>query len=205
MSIVNSGEQNDLKVEHDFRGGDAGPMVGGGKKLVWHTTESSLGSVDAMVDVLVAKGAEPHFVIGKRGDRWVAVQMVPLDRAGRALQHVFGPETNRANAIQVEICGRAAESQDWPRVQYKALANLTRLINEELEADGRRKVPWTLARNFSNDTRFTPEGFVEAAGHCGHKHVPGNTHWDPGDFRGALLMDLLHDMPDRGFYLLTDE
>lgn len=202
--LVPTGERNDIKFERELRGGDAGEFTGGGKKLVWHTTESSINSVDVIVDVLIAKGAEPHFVIGKRDGRWVAVQLVALNRAGRALRHVYAPDTNRANAIQVEICGRAAESGDWPDQYYKALANLTRTINEELEDSGLRKVPWELARSFQNDTRFSPEGFVDAEGHCGHKHVPGNDHWDPGDFRGGYLIRLLHDMPDRGHYLLTD-
>lgn len=202
-NIVETGEYFDLKVERSLDSG-AGDFTGGGMKMVWHTTESSLTSVDAIVDVLHNNGGEPHFVLGKRADRFVAVQMVPLNQSAKTLRHPAGtPETNRANCLQVEICGRAAESDNWGLDIYQALANLTRLINTERRESGHRMVPWELARSFANDTRFSPAGFIAAEGHLGHKHAPNNDHWDPGQFRGALLMDLLHNMPDRGYYLLN--
>jgi len=199
MSIwLPRGTKYDLKIEYSA-GGDAGDFTGGGEKLVWHTTESEWTSVDAMVSVLKSKGAEPHFVIGKRGHDIVVVQLVSLDQAGRALAHPSGPDTNRANCIQVEICGRAAESGDWPVNRYQAFANLVRLINIALP--DHREIPRKLARKFSNDRRFGGQEFVDVRGHCGHKHVPGNDHWDPGEFRGGLLMDLLEDFPSGGYPL----
>jgi hypothetical protein len=202
-NLVETGEKYDLKIERSI-GGDAGNFTGGGWKWVWHTTESSLESVDVINRVLHDKGAEAHWVIGKRDGRWVAIQQVPLNQAARTLRHVFGPETNRANCIQVEICGRAAESGTWGDDVYQALANLVRLTNEERAESRQAKVPWELARSFKDDRRYGPEAFVQERGHLGHKHVPGNDHSDPGDgFKGERLIDLLHNVPERGYYLLN--
>lgn len=102
------GAHHDLNIEHD-RGQDAGRFTGGGWKLCWHITVSPWMSVDSMVRVLKDKNAAPHLVIGGRpGFRFpVVVQMLPFNRAGRALANTGAPgETNRANVIQVEICAR---------------------------------------------------------------------------------------------------
>ena len=199
--LLPEGVHFDLLIEHSI-GGDAGPFTGGGDKMVWHTGELDWRQVDVLVRVLHDKGAEPHFAIGRReGEpRIVVVQMVPLDQAGRTLRHTFTPETNRANAIQVEIAGRAAESGEWPVNRYQAFANLTRLVNIALPDE--HEIPRRLARRFANMDRFGPGEFVGVEGHCGHQHVPGNDHVDPGEnFRGQLLMDLLETMPDGGYPL----
>jgi hypothetical protein len=94
----------------------------------------------------------PHVVIGwRKGFKYpVAIQCIPFDRAGRALQHPSGPETNRANAIQIEICGRAAESHTWDANWYKALANLALLIEHRVD------IPQKAPRSFpGTGTRAT--------------------------------------------------
>lgn len=196
------GHHFDLHIEHRPLE-NSGSMTGGGHKWVWHTTESDWDQVDLMYQVLKAKRAAPHFVIGKRKGlkHPVVIQMVALNRAGRSLQHVFGPETNRANAVQAEICGRAAESGEWHEWRYKALANLVRLTTNTMPRS--HNIPWHEARKFYHTNKFTPEGFVHASGHCGHIHVPGNDHVDPGvHFRGDLLvLKLLHHMPKHGYDL----
>jgi hypothetical protein len=176
------GAHYDLNIEHGPLP-DAGPFTGGGWKLCWHTTESERESVDAMWSVLRNKDAAPHFVIGyRKGFRFpVVIQMIPLHRAGRSLAHPSGPETNRANVIQVEICGRAAESNSWDDNWYRALANLGLLIEHRVPIE--RKRP----RRFPGE-RYTGSGFVRATGHVGHCHVPGNDHGDPGRFQGRKLL-----------------
>lgn len=176
----------DLNIEHGQLP-DAGAFTGGGWKLVWHTTESQRESVDSMWSVLREKRAAPHVVIGWReGLRFpVAIQCIPFHRSARALEHSSGPETNRANCIQVEICGRAAESGGWDENWYKALANLALLIEHRVE------IPRKRPRHFPGQ-RYTGAGFVRAAGHVGHCHVPGNTHWDPGRFDGRKLIRLMN-------------
>jgi hypothetical protein len=187
----------DLHIEHDRAPDDAGQFTGGGWKLVWHVTVSPWQSVDAMVNVLNDKRAQPHFVIGGRKgvEHPVVVQLLPLDVAGRALQHPSGPETNRANAIQVEICAypdAASASKaghegeypgGWTDWTYKALANLAVLVEHRVNIARR------VARSFESEKRFTGAGFVKTTGHLGHQHVPQNTHWDPGSsFSGTKLL-----------------
>ena len=201
-SWLPEGLRKNLHVEHAPSEG-AGAFTGGGWKLDWHTTESNWDSVDAMRNVLQSKRAAPHFVIGGRAGTKlpVVIQMVGIDQAARALGNFAdGFDTNRANCIQVEICWRAGASKDLKEWHYKALANLTRLINEALPKE--REIPRRLARKFSNDARFTDAAFVKAEGHLGHKHTPDNDHWDPGpDFRGQFLLNLLCRMPAGGFDL----
>jgi N-acetylmuramoyl-L-alanine amidase len=183
-----------LNIEHSPAAEDAGPFTVGRRKLVWHTTESGQESVDAMVRVLHQKRAAPHFVYGYRqGYKFpVVVQMVPLNRAARALMHPSGPPTNAARASQVEICGRAAESDDWDDDYYKGLANLAGLIRQRTHF--RNVVP----RDFTVPaSRYTGLGFVLARGHVGHCHVPGNDHWDPGRFRAHYVRRLMEHLPQQ--------
>lgn len=177
----------DLHIEH-HQLPDAGSFTGGGWGLCWHTTESPREAVDSMLGVLRDKNAAPHFVIGYRaGVRYpVVIQMIPLDRAGRALAHPSGPETNRANKIQIEICGRAAESNGWDTNWYRALANLAGLISHRVP------IPHSRPRAFPG-SRYTGMGWVNAEGHIGHCHCPGNDHVDPGRFQGTRLVRLLKE------------
>jgi len=169
-----------LHVEHK-RLGDAGPFNCGEPKLIWHTTESPWNRVDQMWQVLSDKDASPHFIIGGRPGlkKPVVIQCIPLTRSARALAHPAGtPETNRARCIQVEICGYAKDSQDWSDEVYKALANLTVLVEHRVEVE---RKSYHLFRKGA--TRLSPDGFVRARSqHLGHQHVPNNDHFDPGGF-----------------------
>lgn len=121
------GHHWDLHIEHDFSGGNAGSFVGGsGNRLVPHITVSPWQSVDSMVDVLHAKGAEPHVVIGGRPGvkHPVVIQLIPFNLAGRSLVHPPGtPETNRAgdHTVQAEICAR-------PGRAYSATLGVSQLM-----------------------------------------------------------------------------
>jgi hypothetical protein len=203
------GVHHDLKIERAELE-SAGAFAGGGWKLCEHITVSPWERVDAMFDTLRAKRAAPHFVIGGRaGERFpVVIQMLPLNVAGRALEHNLPEPTNGANCIQIEICagpGPAAGSESmrgkpgwkdsdlidfWPTWRYKALANLLRMI------DFRVPIPRRQARSFQNTRKFSGPGFVSAKGHLGHMHVPGNSHIDPTTaFRGDKLLRLVKSGP----------
>ena len=96
---------------------DAGAFQGGGRKLVWHTTEgTSLPNYG---------GSAPHFTLDPADGRlW---QHIPLDRAARALM-AGGP--NFFNTVQVEVIGFADTAQankvgaperavvNWPESHY---------------------------------------------------------------------------------------
>src|SRR3954468_17328994 len=94
---------------------DAGGFQGGGRKLVWHTTEgSSLPNYG---------GSAPHFTLDPRDGRlW---QHIPLDHGARALEP-GGP--NFWNAIQVELIGNAKDTQTWSGTSYARIAKLARWI-----------------------------------------------------------------------------
>lgn len=149
---------------------DAGEFTGGGHKLVWHTTETK-GLPDY-------GGTSPHFTIDPVSGRlW---QHIPIDRAARALK-AGGP--NFWNTIQVEIIGYAEYSQDWSDGEYAHLAGLARWIERNAG------VPrWCGVKFRIGVGRLSPDEFRSYAGHCGHMHVPGNDHYDPGNFRiGRVL------------------
>jgi hypothetical protein len=187
----------DLNIEHHPLKGGTGSFDKGGWKLVAHTTEppdsvagfgfETLDSVDRQ---FLAGGGTPHLAVGyRKGFRFPSVyQYLPFDEYAKTLEHPGGtPETNRANAIQVEICGRAAQSGEWGENYYKALANVYVLISR------RTHVPLRLGRRFRNTDRFTPQGWIDAKGLVGHMHAPNQPqrHSDPGvHFKGSHLVHL---------------
>lgn len=178
---------------------DAGPFTGGGWKLCWHTTESPWDAEDSMVHVLDRKDAAPHFVIGGQKGvlHPVVTQMVPLNRAGRALQNdpTDGKATNMANVIQVEICGYAKDARNWPELRLKALANLTELIMHRVP------IVNVAAHSFDHPKRLTDAGWVRAHGHVGHLHAPDNDHTDPGALQVGRLVRLIDTVPQGGWAL----
>jgi len=185
-----------LHIEHSPLE-DAGGFTSGGNKLCWHSTESPWERVDLMWQVLRDKRAAAHFVIGGRHglEHPVVKQMIPLDRAARALEHPGGPETNRARAIQIEVCGFAAQAKDWPETTYKALANLFVLISHRVAIDN------VARQDFSHPHRMGGQEWVDAKGHVDHAMCPLNTHTDVGNLREEHLMQLIRDCPDGGHQL----
>ena len=162
---------------------DAGPFTGGGAKTLWHTAETS--SVQVTYDAVKAKRAAPHFIIGRQDGKRILWQCVPLNRAGRALEHNLPQETNRANPIQIEIADYAANSGKWDDEFYNMLGGLAEYI-EHHHGTSRG------VRGFKSPRKFTGDGFVKFSGHCGHVHVPGNSHTDPGrGFKVAKIIDYL--------------
>lgn len=196
-----AGNHWDLNIEHDHRV-QTGPFTGGGWKLCWHITVSPWQSVDAMRDVLHAKAAEVHFVIGGRAgvQHPVVIQCLPLDQFGKGLVHAAGGgETNRARAIQVEIC---AEPQDMPNFgHYHALANLFYALTHG--DDPRVPIHNRLARQFSNKARFTDSKWASETGHLGHMHCPQNDHVDPEpQFQGKAMVGYVKHCYEHGAFAL---
>lgn len=182
-----------LHVKHAFSSDGGTYAPGTAWKIVWHTTESSMSAVDAMVSTLKTKRAEPHFVIGKEAGRkaYTVVQTLPLNQSARALEHPAGtPETNRARCIQIEICGRASESAGWSDDTYRALASLACLIEHRYQIPRKRLAPFT-----NNAQRLPANTFPLLSGHCGHQHVPNQPagHWDPGALNTAKLFKFMSE------------
>lgn len=160
-------------------------FTGGGKKLVWHTTEGP--DIDGAVGAYHQAGVAPHFTIQVKDGRRTLYQHLPINRAASALRHPGGPATNTANAIQVEIVGFAAGSGEWSQAMYRYLWHLARWVHDHfgvpMTTDG---VLWR------NPVRMSGDKFYNYSGHCGHVHVPGNDHSDPG--RGFHIGYVLHGL-----------
>lgn len=171
---------------------NAGAFTGGGNKILWHTTEG--GGMSSALGTLAGKGAPVHFVFDPLNGR--VTQCIPLDKAGKGLQHTLAPETNRACVIQIEMLAFATEAQalkvgapvaravpNFGVDEYQRMAGLACLIEHRFPVP-RHAAP------FRRPKRMGGQEFVDFAGHCGHVHVPGNSHYDPGTgFNWPLLLE----------------
>lgn len=155
---------------------DSGTIGNGGPKFVVHTAEGK--DLDTIVNVLREKRAAPHFILGVDHGKRQLVQCMPIDRGARALMHTFPAETNRANAIQVELLEYAKNAQHWDSLLYHYLHLLW------LWCHRHGGVPMEAHHPFYGQPgyhRLSPGGWVRASGLVGHCHCPGNDHWDPGN------------------------
>lgn len=117
-------------------------------------------------------------------------QTVPFDRSAFALYRApGGVETNKANALQVEISGRAQDTPNWPNEWLTNLAEdvvvpMCRFVAEQGGQIDLSDVPAAGAIPGSA-SEFAPQRMASSRwatfrGLCGHRHVPTNDHWDPG-------------------------
>jgi hypothetical protein len=172
---------------------DAGGFQGGGRKLVWHTTEgTSLPNYG---------GSSPHFTLDPLDGRlW---QHIPLDRAARALQ-AGGP--NFWNTVQVELIGYADTALavrrrtperavvNWPDRAYESIAELARWIETNFGVPKRCSVEF-----LSHTSHMASLDAVKRyTGHLGHQHINGNDHWDPGLLKIGLVLDSARSLAATG-------
>jgi hypothetical protein len=152
----------------------AGAFVNATAKIVHHTTEGS--SYTGARSAYEKTGALPHFTDTFENGAYRVWQHLPIDQAATALKHPSGtPETNRANAVQIEHVGFAGRAHDFPDGYLLGIATLCRWIESE------RGVPRSAPFAFGPGApRLSWEQWESFGGHFGHCHVPGNDHWDPG-------------------------
>ena len=186
-----------LFPRYETAGSDVGAYTSGPWKIVVHTTE-----VHADIDNgWLAGWKHPSHIVVDPVRRKVA-QCLPLDRAARSLVGGAGYETNRDSAIQVEIVAYSdltlAQSRDAARwhvtnltdddLNYVAAGVLApvcawvRSQGGEIDLDDVPPLsPIGGSASTSAPQRFTPARWDNFAGLCGHRHVPNNAHWDPGE------------------------
>lgn len=191
------GHHWDLHIEHRPSSNDAGSFTGGGNKFVLHTTEG--GSLRSNSDLLHGVNT-PHLVFGvDPGElHWTVIQLLPFNRAGKALANNAGDgfQTNRANAVQVEIVGFTRDVPQWSDLMYKRLANLFVLTQHRVE------IPSKAPCDFSDpNSRMGDAQWVSAAGVVGHMHAPDNDHTDPFRFAEGKFLGLVAAMPAGGYDL----
>lgn len=83
-------------------------------RFVVHSTESPFGSINGINSLFRSQPCScPHFTIDPGGTHR-RIQYIPWLWAACALRGARnGIQTNRARAIQMEVCGRAVESGGW--------------------------------------------------------------------------------------------
>ena len=169
---------------------DAGPYTGGGRKFCVHTTEGP--TLEGAFTTLDANRSAPHFILEVKDGRRKLVQCVPISLAARSLAHPSGPDTNKANCIQVEVVGWTdkdlAEAAghpelwvgNWEPAVDRFLHRLMQWTNRHFD------VPMTASFAFPGKPGFRRLGgqeFFDAVGLVGHCHAPGNDHTDPGPLK----------------------
>jgi hypothetical protein len=152
---------------------------------VLHTTEG--GTLTGALATLDANRSWPNVTIDP--DHLSITQHYPLSRGARALTDSGTPQ-NAARAIQIEIVGFAAESPDWAPERLAFIREVMRQLEAVVP------IPRTTSRNFLNQAgvnttpsnRMSIDEWRRFSGWCGHQHVPGNNHWDPGAIDIQILL-----------------
>ena len=124
----------------------------------------------------------------------------PLPCASMALRQPSGsPSTNRMNVCQVELVGTggwatranphrdytvSGAHTDWTRpddMMLRAVADLIAWLHREWELP--LTAPWPFGDwTGDHNHRMTSSEWLRFTGVCGHQHVWGNDHTDPGAF-----------------------
>ncbi len=150
-----------------------------------------------------------HTFTYKEGDE-VRHQHCDLALSSYALLHRSSdPETNHegAHCVQVEIVSMAASPPHWSDAFYKLvaswLANVVTALPDLLPALDNYPLQWSERGSWGFDTPYRmswkswQEGINGKTGVpflCGHQHVPGNDHWDPGALDIAKLTRLAKEL-----------
>ena len=168
-------------------------------RLVVHTTETDGGAYTMAKNHLYS----PHFWVDPETKE--KYQTIDTDKSAYALLRVRGGiETNGMKAIQIEIVGRAAETQNWPIEWYDWLAlEVFKPICED------KGIDW----NNYHETYGANQGIVLATksspirlsdgewkkfnGITFHQKIPTNDHWDAGDFNIQRVVAVLNGSTPR--------
>lgn len=156
---------------------DGGSLLGGPKRVIWHTTENDpkVTTAKTIVDYLDRVGYQVHVVWNPyTGETW---QCIPANRAGRGLRNLAGGvQTNREGgvAVQIEVVGKASKPfTDGPMKGLQPILDWVRGLGVPDVWPG-GPPPAGGARHVSNLVWTTK------AGHYGHSQTPENDHDDPG-------------------------
>ncbi len=159
-------------------GVDGGAFVGAPWRGVLHTTEGP--TADGAIATFQATNFWPHFTVDFNARR--IVQHLSLDVAARALE-VHAVQTNRANCVQLELVGFAADTPTWSSDQIEFIGNLMRAIEARVPIPRQSTVPFKSspqADSLNNGVRLSANDWLAYSGWCGHQHVAENVHGDPG-------------------------
>ena len=164
-----------------------GPRSGGSYldapwRFVFHTIEGE--PTDDGFRRLVARHTNPpHLWAMPSAD--LLLQTLPLNKSAYALARPGGIQTNRLRAVQVELWGFAAkmgqvspEVIDW--LARRVLAPVAGLVPIDLTV-ARKPTLGVQCYGKTSPCRMSAQDWQVFTGVCGHKDVPDNDHWDPGN------------------------
>jgi len=144
---------------------------------VLHTTEGS--TIEGALQSFRTTNFWPTLTVEPNTFR--IVQHYSLNTGGRALSDHATPE-NAARCVQIEMVGFAGQTPSWAPEQLAFIRDLVGKI-EALVAiahtSGRTFLD-SAGVNANPQNRMSVDEWKRFAGWCGHQHVPGETHWDPG-------------------------
>lgn len=177
---------------------------------VLHSTEGT--SVEGAVSSYTTNGVPPQCTIDPLATR--KVQHIDLDRSAYALVHPSGVETNRLKCIQVEIVMFADLDKarqyhglhvgDLNDAHYAFISECLREIAAAVPIEATFAapfVPYPSSYGTGAAQRFDAGTWTAFGGWCGHQHVYGNEHGDPG----ALDTSRIHLVGDDTDVLNTDD
>lgn len=165
----------------------ANPKSAGGTYLdapwrfVFHTIEGE-PSAQGFRTLAAGHANPPHLWAMPSAD--LLLQTVPLDRSAYALARPGSIQTNRLRTIQVECWGFAAKMVNaTPEVLAwladRVLAPVARLVPINLNQVSPTG-PGEPCYGKNSSCRMRSDEWQAFNGVCGHKNVPDNDHWDPG-------------------------
>ncbi|MGH4012254.1 MAG: hypothetical protein ACRDTH_29515 [Pseudonocardiaceae bacterium] len=165
----------------------ANPKSAGGTYLdapwrfVFHTIEGE-PSAQGFRTLAAGHANPPHLWAMPSAD--LLLQTIPLDRSAYALARPGSIQTNRLRTIQVECWGFAAkmvnatpEMRAW--LADRVLAPVARLVPINLNQVSPIG-PGEPCYGKNSSCRMRLDEWQTFNGVCGHKNVPDNDHWDPG-------------------------
>lgn len=175
-------------------------FTGGPRKLVLHTTET-----DWLPGYQEGHKA-PNLSVGLSDKTLIVYQHYSLDRPSRALRHPDGEAQTNNEAIQIELIGTCLATVAqyrgyfyWPVANDHVLRQLGEIILTVCGLCGIDPVPTSRpwldapAGYGTTSARMSSAEWDAFGGICGHLHVPGNTHSDPGSLRVQRALDLAGD------------
>ncbi len=187
------------KTTQDFSGVYPGSVMPKVDTIAWHTTEGGY----AWPGYSGGSMAPTFTGLPDPGSQTVAWrQYFPVNMSARALVHPRSPvdvRTNDLNVCQVELagtCDTAGPGFFWPTAPdwaLQALADFAKFMATEWEVPlVSTPRPWLAYPGSygASAARMTAAEWLNFSGHCGHQHVYGNDHGDPGSLNVARMLQL---------------
>lgn len=157
---------------------DGGSMLGGPKRVIWHSTENDPTRTSAytIAEYLNRVGYQVHMVWNPVTGE--IVQMIPADRAGRGLRNLNGGvQTNREGDVCVQIEVVAHASKPFTQYEMKGLDKIMKWVRGLGVPD---VWPGGPPPKYPSTDHVSAAVWNSKAGHYSHSQTPENDHDDPG-------------------------